>query len=221
MKKSKHSIVLILTGLLFGTYIMAQETVIIQGKVINSQTNQPVAEALVSAPGVSPVETNSSGEFSLIIIVSEAFKIEVSKEGYKKYEAIKMPAKKIELSIPLEPEQENISIEMTEFKSNNYIVGRVTGLSEDKYQDCKILVYVKTDKWYIHPHADNTAGKGFALINQDGTWKISTVWRGYQSSQVAFVLVDRNYAPPSPIEGNIYGAVEAIEISVIDSPKGI
>lgn len=89
---------------------------------------------------------------------------------------------------------------MSAFHSDRYIEGKVEGIAPEEYKNYQVLAYVFTDKWYIHPWAENREGRGFATIQNDATWKLPTVWRGHQAYRVAFLLTERSLEPPSVIE---------------------
>lgn len=89
-----------------------------------------------------------------------------------------------------------IRIQMSKFISNSYIEGKVEGLLPEEYGDYKVLVYVLTNQWFIHPWAANREGEGYAKIERDGTWKIKTVQRDYQAYRIAFLVTKKSaYAP--------------------------
>lgn len=119
-------------------------------------------------------------------------------------------------------------IEMTEFKSNRYITGKIHGLSSSECNDYKLLVYVLTDRWYIHPWAENIEGRGYATINSDGTWKIDTIWRGYQAYRLAFLLTKSSIYPLSTIDVNdnnpdksLLSKINTFASLIIEAPEGI
>jgi hypothetical protein len=88
------------------------------------------------------------------------------------------------------------------------ISGSVKGVKPAS--DYKVLVYVHTDKWYIHPWADRGEGQSWAAIKDDGSWKIATVQRQYKADKVAALVVKRSYAEPptlSSFEGVPYEAI--------------
>jgi hypothetical protein len=122
-----------------------------------------------------------------------------------------------------------VQIKMVDFRSQAYIKGKVTGLDQKEYNRYKLVVYVLTDQWYIHPFAVNEVGRGFATIDPQGNWELQTVWRGYQAFKVAFLLVAKEVYVPSPIplsagppESSLLAAVKCGDrYLVIDAPKGI
>lgn len=79
------------------------------------------------------------------------------------------------------------------------IEGRVIGLTEEARKGHKVVVFVRTDKWYIHPFAQGGDGKSWASIAPGGVWKISTVKREYPASSVAVLVVKSGDNVPSSI----------------------
>jgi hypothetical protein len=53
-----------------------------------------------------------------------------------------------------------LKIQMIEFVSQRHTRGKVTGLLREDFRKFKIVVYVLTDQWYIHPCAKKVAAKG-------------------------------------------------------------
>lgn len=122
----------------------------------------------------------------------------------------------------------SINIEMTEFKKNRYISGKIHGLAPSESSKYRILVYVLTDKWYIHPWAENIAGRGYANINSDGTWEIGTIWRGYQAYRLAFLLTEHGIYPPATVNVNdnnpdksLLSKISTSASLIIEAPEGI
>lgn len=223
----------IVAALLQQSLVRAQEkevVMIVSGHVKDSVTDSPIEQATiaVSNSDISPVQTDKNGKFKFIILASKPILMRVTKEGYAAYEKLLEPQGKIELTIKLEKPSSKKSVAMTEFRSKSYISGRVEGLSTSEYRDYKILVYVLTDKWYIHPWAENAEGRGYASIRDDGTWRISTVWRGYQAYRVAFLLTKRTtYAPPTVNvvsenpDSDLLSKIHFEAESIIEAPEGI
>lgn len=93
-----------------------------------------------------------------------------------------------------------ISVPIIEIIENLHIIGQVFGIAGDRVRDYNVLVYVKTDKWYIHPYERGGEGLSFASINPDGSWQIETVKRRFLADLVAVLVVDRNYAAPPQVD---------------------
>jgi len=66
-----------------------------------------------------------------------------------------------------------------------FINGMVWGLPEDKVGDYVVLVYVKTDYWYIHPDHNSAAG-----IGPNGSWECRHVrHEGDEPSWIAALVM--------------------------------
>ena len=96
---------------------------------------------------------------------------------------------------------QQITISINKIIPNQMICGSISGLSAQDYKKYKVIVYVHTDQWYIHPYAGQGDGKSWASIQPDGGWQIQTVQRDFKADKVAAILVSKeNYAEPSKIE---------------------
>ena len=100
-------------------------------------------------------------------------------------------------SLPAQAGQVKPSIRIVEIVTNSHIIGRVHGLNPSQYGQYKIAVYVKTDKWYIHPYERGGEGLSYAKINRDGSWEVKTVKRRFLADLVAALIVRKEYSPPS------------------------
>ncbi len=93
--------------------------------------------------------------------------------------------------------QENeplISIDVIE--EDQYIEGTIINL--DRCQKYKVLVYVHTNIWYIHPYAELGEGFSWAPIDSNCTWKIQTKFWGFPANSVAVLIVDSNVTENAP-----------------------
>jgi len=219
-------------GLLLNDRVaFAQTDVIISGYVYDSSTNAPLQEAKVQveeAEDVSPALTNKNGKYTIVISGRTEARITFSKEGYQPVTSLlKLLEANLKHDVRLDPIK--ISIEMTKFVSGAFIKGKVNGLNSTDYGRYKILVYVLTNKWFIHPFAENRARRGFAAIDSQGNWEIETVWRGYQAFKIAFLLVPKEIYPLSVVdllegkapEISLFNAIEAQVSKIIPAPEGI
>jgi hypothetical protein len=78
------------------------------------------------------------------------------------------------------------------------IGGTVRGFPPEVLQNSRIVVYVLTDQWYIHPFADGGNGKSWAYISPDGKWTIGTVKREFAAKKLAALLLPTSFrAPPT------------------------
>lgn len=122
----------------------------------------------------------------------------------------------------------SVEVKMMGFEPGRRIHGTVSGLAAGEPATLKVLVYVLTDKWYIHPEAAATPGRGFAAIDPDGRWEIDTVWRGHQAIKLALVVVPKGQWAPAVVEVGDGGPEDALRsrllplaLSVLDAPAGI
>lgn len=84
--------------------------------------------------------------------------------------------------------------------ADKQISGYVGGLQPTDYPDYKVIVYVHTDQWYVHPYAGQGEGLSWASIKKNGTWQIQTVQRKFKADKVAALLVKRDYPEPSKVK---------------------
>lgn len=125
------------------------------------------------------------------------------------------------------PLSDHIRIKISQVIPNQYIYGTVEGLKAETYKDYKVLIYVLTDQWYIHPYETGAEGRTFASINDDGTWKIQTVQRKRQASRLASLLTKRTTnAPPQVSAGSdpdksLVTQINPVAYDIINAPEGI
>lgn len=94
----------------------------------------------------------------------------------------------------------NPSIKIVEILPNSRIKGAIYGLNPSQYNQYKVIIYVKTDVWYIHPYEKGGKDFSYANINQDGSWNIKTIKRGFLADYVAALIVLNSYHPPSKVD---------------------
>ena len=88
------------------------------------------------------------------------------------------------------------AIIINEIETNKHIKGRVSGLTNP--QNYKVIVYVHTDKWYIHPFAGSDEGSSWAAIDKNGNWSIPTKKREHNANSIAALVVDLDVAKKAP-----------------------
>jgi hypothetical protein len=89
------------------------------------------------------------------------------------------------------------TISIDKIVTNQKVSGSVQHLDPADYSNYKVLLYVYTDQWYIHPYAGQGAGLSWASIDKDGTWVIKTIKREISAGKVAAILVKKNYPEPN------------------------
>lgn len=97
---------------------------------------------------------------------------------------------------------EEISVSVTSIEAGAFVRGRVSGIPAGKAQAYKVILYVHTDKWHIHPYEGQGEGKSWASIDDDGRWEIQTEQREFSANQLA-VLVVKLDAPEVAKTGNL------------------
>ncbi len=193
--------------MVMGLSVSAEEYTKLDGTVRETESATPVADALVEIVGTPyNTRTDERGFFRIVLEERESYKLMISKDGFQPYETVLEARDLTNLDLRLTPVSIPI-IEISEVSKGRFIRGVVRGLDPGDYGQYKVLVYVRTDQWYIHPWATPVEGKGFALIQKDGTWEIESVWRGHPSYEVAAMLVSRSYVPDSPLTGTGFDAI--------------
>jgi hypothetical protein len=95
--------------------------------------------------------------------------------------------------LTVDPPGTTITIE--EVMPNEKITGSVSGVADPSQY--KVVVYVKTDIWYIHPYLNS-----FAAISSDGSWEIGTVQRYPAPTILCAFLVEKDYKAPDSVMSN-------------------
>lgn len=91
----------------------------------------------------------------------------------------------------------NVEVRVDRIIRNKSIEGHVKGLPTNAHKLFKVVFYVKTNRWYIHPYAhtsDQTGdGHSFTYLNSDGTFQIKSIRRDVPSKSLAVLLVPRQW----------------------------
>lgn len=91
----------------------------------------------------------------------------------------------------------NVQVHIDRIERNKAIEGHVTGLPQEAHKLFKVVFYVKTNRWYIHPYENNSDqdgdGVSFAYLASDGTFAIKSVRREVPSRYLAAVLFPRKH----------------------------
>ena len=172
--------------------------------MVLDEAGRPIENAVVRATGadVSAVLTDAAGKYRFFLVdQKEPISLRVSKERFK-----------TEFSKPLEPKRKlvfdaalkygassKVSVRMENFETGTTITGRVAGLKPDEVEKYKVLVYVLTNKWYVHPYAENAEGRGYASVKPDGTWTLLTVNRRHRPTKLAILVVAKDFDPPPAV----------------------
>ena len=79
---------------------------------------------------------------------------------------------------------------------NEHISGRVIGLPQQALDKFKVVFYVKTNAWSVHPYAyyeGQDEGYSYANLDDTGGFKIKTIKRAVPAKELAAVLVPKPY----------------------------
>lgn len=80
--------------------------------------------------------------------------------------------------------------------ANEWIKGHVTGLPTEAYDKFKMVFYVKTNIWYVHPYAyyeGQEEGYSYSNLTAKGEFKVKTIKRAVPSKELAAVLVPKSF----------------------------
>lgn len=89
-----------------------------------------------------------------------------------------------------------VQVSVDEIVKNDHIKGHITGLPADAYDKFKVVFYVKTNRWYVHPytHYENQEeGYSYSNIHGNGDFWVRTVRRDVPSKELAVVVVPKSY----------------------------
>ena len=87
-------------------------------------------------------------------------------------------------------------VHVDEIVRNSHIKGHVKGLPTEAYENFKVIFYVKTNRWYVHPYTHyegQEEGYSYSNLNANGEFKVKTVRRDVPSKQMAVVLVPKSH----------------------------
>jgi hypothetical protein len=87
-------------------------------------------------------------------------------------------------------------VTVDEIVKNSHIKGHISGLPTEAFEKFKVVFYVKTNRWYVHPytHYENQEeGYSYSNLNANGEFQVKTVRRDVPSKQLAVVVVPKSY----------------------------
>jgi hypothetical protein len=191
--KIKMTILLIFLSI---TSLKAQKVEKIWGEVLDFSNQNAIENATIQIVG-NPLstKTDSKGNFSVFIENAPGkVTLRITKEDYERYE--------LELSLPINQlieirlkkiDKPTISIAGAIIGSK--IWGTINGIAPNKKY--KMIAYLYTDKYYIHPWANSQQ-----IISSNGEWSITSVRQpGPCPEKVLVAIVDINYS----FQGIMYG----------------
>jgi hypothetical protein len=107
---------------------------------------------------------------------------------------------------------QDISVTIEKIVPNEIISGKVTGLPPAERESYKVVVYVKTDQWYIHPFASGGDGRSYASVTATGDWRIQTVQREFPAERMAAIVVRRSDVVPERAQS--IAAIRSVALAV-------
>jgi hypothetical protein len=95
------------------------------------------------------------------------------------------------------------------------VTGHVQSVNPKELSSYKVLLYVHTDQWYIHPYAGQGEGKSWASVSEKGSWSLSTVQREFPADRVAALLVVKDYPEPNRVTSLTNIPAKAVIVRVL------
>ncbi len=207
-----------------------ERTATVISGTVRDKGGAPLDGAVIHVKGanLSDISTNAAGWFRFAVVdLKEEIPLRFSRAGYED-QAIALKPTETEAKLNIVLDKKTLEVRMTEFESGRRIRGIVSGLAPGEQRELKVVVYVLTNKWYIHPEAVATTGAGFADIDPSGRWEIGSVWRGHQASKLAILVVTRAaWAPPTIEPGEmrpedaLRSRLTPLALAVLEAPTGI
>ena len=111
---------------------------------------------------------------------------------------------------------QNVEVTIDSIEQNEAIIGKVRGLADDEVSRHRVIVYVKTDVWYIHPFAGQGEGLSWAKIRASGKWAIETVRRRFVANAVAALVV--NADDPIPDRTSTLERIDYLAKTIVKLP---
>lgn len=87
-------------------------------------------------------------------------------------------------------------VTVDEIVKNSHIKGHITGLPTEAFEKFKVVFYVKTNHWYVHPYTwaeGQEEGYSYSNLQADGSFWVRTVRRDVPSQKLAVVVVPKSY----------------------------
>lgn len=93
-------------------------------------------------------------------------------------------------------ECKSTEVVVDEIVKNDHIKGHINGLPADAFEKFKVVFYVKTNRWYVHPYTyyeGQEEGYSYSNLNERGEFWVKTVRRDVPSKELAVVVVPKSY----------------------------
>jgi hypothetical protein len=90
----------------------------------------------------------------------------------------------------------NTQVSVDSIVANEHINGHITGLPTEALEKFKVVFYVKTNRWYVHPYSyyeGQEEGYSYSNLNAKGEFSVKTIKRAIPSKELAAVLVPKQF----------------------------
>ncbi|MBK8506048.1 MAG: hypothetical protein IPL46_29945 [Saprospiraceae bacterium] len=192
MKKGFFTLTLCILALT----LYAQEIEKIWGVGTDFDSKVTISNAEVEIVGMRlTAKTDDRGNFSIYAEnPTSKVTIKIYKENYEPFEVeITLP-----LKVPYDVRLKKVNkptVIITQLDFGREISGQISGLTTEMEGKYKIVVFVFTNTYWIHPLANSKF-----VVKTNGTWRMQSIWHPDSPcpTRVLAMLVDIDYTPQSP-----------------------
>lgn len=88
------------------------------------------------------------------------------------------------------------TVNVEEIVRDSHIKGTVKGLPTAALDKFKVVFYVKTNRWYVHPYTytrGQEEGYSYSNLNANGEFRVKTIRRTVPAKEMAVVVVPKSY----------------------------
>lgn len=208
----------------FATPIFSQTNLWkIEGTILCETTLKTFPGVKIQIAGsTQTTESDDDGHFTLVFESNTANPVlRIEKEG--------IPIVERQLSLPLEmpldiridcsvPPPAAPLVEINSVTFGREITGSINGITSEMVGKYKMLIYVYTNQYWIHPFE-----MSYTIIEHNGEWKITSHWPSDSPcpSRVLAVIVDKDYVVKSPTPIPPHQVMSSHEVSIFDQSRCI
>lgn len=91
---------------------------------------------------------------------------------------------------------QNTQVAIDSIVANEHINGHITGLPTEAMDKFKVVFYVKTNRWYVHPYSyyeGQEEGYSYSNLGPNGEFSVKTIKRAVPSKELAAVIVPKQF----------------------------
>ncbi|MCF8262811.1 MAG: TonB-dependent receptor [Melioribacteraceae bacterium] len=206
MRRLIFSVLLLFSSLAFQTSLYSQ-SIIIRGKVVDSDSRLPIFNANISVLNTTlGSASDSEGRFSIIVPAKKEYELLITHIGYKKNRIILSADKALnETLLPLE--KSVINLEEIPVHSSKFLT-----LKSENPLPLEIITSEKIQSMPAFTPSDLMENEPGITTGKDGTWGTEVTIRGL-SKQKLVVLIDGNRIETST---NISAGLSLIDLNNIE-----